>query len=233
MDNIIEYRVYGKRAMFADPITRVGGEKCTYPIPTYEALKGITESIYWKPTFSWVIDRVRIMNPIKTESQGIRPIKYGGGNDLSIYTYLSEASYEVQAHFEWNDDRDDLIQDRNENKHYFSTKRMIERGGRRDIFLGTRECQGYVVPCEFGKAEGAYDHSSEYTFDLMYHGIDYPSADSEFMSIRFWHPVMKKGVIDFIHPDKCEMRKVVRKGSYNKIETTGIESEILELPELV
>ncbi len=34
---------------------------------------------------------------------------------------------------------------------------MIERGGRRDIFLGTRECQGYVEPCVFGEGEGAYD----------------------------------------------------------------------------
>ena len=219
--------------MFADPITRVGGEKNTYPIPTYEALKGITESIYWKPTFHWVIDKVRIINPIKTESQGIRPIKYGGGNDLSIYTYLSDVSYEVMAHFEWNLDRKDLEQDRNENKHYFSAKRMIERGGRRDIFLGTRECQGYVVPCEFGKAEGAYDRSTEYKFDLMYHGMDYPTSDSDTLSVRFWKPTMKGGIIDFIHPDECEVKRFIRNSNYHKISTIGAEEEILELKELV
>lgn len=57
--NSIEYKVYGKYALFSDPIMRVGGEKCTYQIPTYEAIKGITESIYWKPTLLWVVDGVR------------------------------------------------------------------------------------------------------------------------------------------------------------------------------
>ena len=58
------------------------------------------------------------------------------------------------AHFEWNDNRPELKQDRNENKHHNIAKRMIIRGGRRDVFLGTRECQGYVSPCEFGEGEG-------------------------------------------------------------------------------
>ena len=61
--NTIEYQVYGDYALFSDPVTRVGGEKSSYHIPTYEALKGITESIYWKPTIRWVIDAVRMMSP--------------------------------------------------------------------------------------------------------------------------------------------------------------------------
>lgn len=84
----------------------------------------------------WVIDECRVMNPIQTESKGIRPIKYSGGNDLSFYTYLRNVEYRVRAHFEWNENREDLAHDRNENKHYDIARRMIERGGRRDIFLG-------------------------------------------------------------------------------------------------
>ena len=68
----IEFEVYGEYALFSDPITRVGGEKCTYQIPTYEALKGVAMSIYWKPTFTWFVDAVRVMNPIRTERKGIR-----------------------------------------------------------------------------------------------------------------------------------------------------------------
>ena len=64
---------------FRTPITRVGGEKCTYQIPTYEALKGILSSVYWKPTIIWYIDAVRVMDPIHTEVKGIRPIKYQRG----------------------------------------------------------------------------------------------------------------------------------------------------------
>lgn len=31
--NTIEARVWGRYALFSDPITRVGGEKYTYPVP--------------------------------------------------------------------------------------------------------------------------------------------------------------------------------------------------------
>ena len=91
--NIVEFSVYGDYALFSDPIMRVGGEKCTYQIPTYEALKGILSSVYWKPTIIWYIDKVRVMNPIRMEVKGIRTMKYnGGGNDLSYYTYLKIAA---------------------------------------------------------------------------------------------------------------------------------------------
>ena len=143
MDNIVELQVSGKFALFTDPLTRIGGEKCTYQIPTYEALKGIISSVYWKPTIIWVIDKLRVMRVIRTQTRSARPIDYNSDkNTLAIYTYLYDVVYQVQAHFEWNENRPDLADDRNENKHYFVAKRMIERGGRRDIFLGTRECQG-------------------------------------------------------------------------------------------
>ena len=213
--NIVEFEVYGDYALFSDPIMRVGGEKCTYQVPTYEALKGILSSVYWKPTIVWIIDEVRVMNPVQTEVKGIRPIKYTGGNDLSFYTYLKNCRYQVMAHFEWNENRPELIGDRNENKHHCIAKRMIEKGGRRDIFLGTRECQGYVVPCKFGEGEGHYDNIQELAFGLMYHGITY--ADEAFseetkncMTARFWYPKMQNGIINFLRPEKCALYKKLR-----------------------
>ena len=172
--NIVEFQVTGDYALFSDPIMRLGGEKCSYQIPTYEALKGILSSVYWKPTLIWRILEARVMNPIQTEVKGVRPIKYGGGNDLAYYTYLKNCRYQVRACFDWNDNRPELAQDRNENKHHQIALRMIEKGGRRDIFLGTRECQGYVEPCVFGSGKGAYDNLPDLSFGLMYHGITYP-----------------------------------------------------------
>ena len=93
-DNIVEFQVTGDYALFSDPILRVGGEKCSYQVPTYEALKGILQSVNWKPTIIWVIDAVRVMHPIQMETKGIRPIKYSGGNDLSYYTYLKDCCYQ-------------------------------------------------------------------------------------------------------------------------------------------
>lgn len=213
--NIVEFEVTGDYGLFSDPILRIGGEKCSYQIPTYEALKGILSSVYWKPTFIWRIMDVRIMNPIQTEVKGIRPIKYSGGNDLAFYTYLKNCRYQVRACFDWNDNRLDLVQDRNENKHHRIAQRMIEKGGRRDIFLGTRECQGYVELREFGSGTGAYDSLPELSFGLMYHGITYPdeaySAETQGqMTARFWKPVMKNGVIHFLQPEECPYQKPLR-----------------------
>lgn len=214
-ENSIEFSLTGRRALFTDPVSRMGGEKFTYQIPTYQALKGILESIYWKPTLIWVVDKVRIMKQIQSESQAVRPIDYGGGNTLSIYTYLSDVEYQVKAHFEWNQNREDLAQDRNENKHYFIAKRALEKGGRRDIFLGTRECQGYVEPCHFGSGKGEYDEGpEEFPLGLMFHGFTYPDEavreeEKNKLTARFWQPVMKRGVVIFPKPEECTIRRVL------------------------
>lgn len=204
--NTIEFLVSGDRALFSDPVTRVGGEKTSYYVPTYEALKGILASIYWKPTIIWIIDAVRVMNVIQTASEGIRTLNYNGGNDLSIYTYLKDVRYQVRAHFIWNENRPELSADRNEHKHHNIARRMIERGGRRDIFLGTRECQGYIEPCIFGEGDGAHDHVGELNLGYMFHGFTYADeavreAEKGRLSVRFHHVVMKKGIIEFPTPE--------------------------------
>lgn len=211
--NTVEFQVSGNYALFSDPITRLGGEKCSYQIPTYEALKGILSSVYWKPTLIWYIDEVRVMEPIAMEVKGIRPIRYGSGkNDLAYYTYLRHCCYQVRAHFEWNENRNELAGDRNENKHHQIAMKMIRKGGRRDVFLGTRECQGYVEPCLFGQGPGAYDDVPRLAFGLMYHGITYADEayspeTAEHMTARFWQPVMEHGVIRFPRPEDCPYHK--------------------------
>lgn len=210
----ITFEVTGEYALFSDPITKVGGEKFSYQIPTYEALKGILHSIYWKPTITWVVDEVRIMNPIQTETKGIRIPKYNDNtkNDLSYYTYLKDCKYQVKAHFIWNENRPELEKDRNVIKHIQIFKRSLEKGGRRDIFLGTRECQGYVRPCKFGEEESYYDEKN-INFGIMYHGITY--ADEAFstetqgkMTLSFFQAVMKNGIIRFPPPWECVHKTV-------------------------
>ncbi|AIQ56662.1 type I-C CRISPR-associated protein Cas5c [Paenibacillus borealis] len=205
MRNSIEFKVYGKYALFTDPLTKLGGEKLTYSVPTYQALKGVVESIYWKPTLIIVVDEVRVMNAIRMESKGIRPMEYGGGNTLANYTYLKEPHYEVRAHFVFNENRPDLAHDRNEHKHHNILKRSLEAGGRRDIFLGARECQAYVEPCVFGEAPGYYDtYDGEIHFGNMVHGINYPDETGrDQMEVRLWNPVMKNGYIKFDKPEDC------------------------------
>ena len=35
MRNAIEFQVYGRMALFTDPITKIGGERSSYAVPTY------------------------------------------------------------------------------------------------------------------------------------------------------------------------------------------------------
>ena len=207
----IEFEVSGRYALFTDPLSKVGGEKCSYHVPTYEALKGIAKSIYWKPTLIWVIDEVRVMKRIRTQTKGAKPLELGGGNSLAIYTFLADVQYQVRAHFEWNEHRPELADDRIEGKHHAIAQRMVERGGRQDIFLGTRDCQGYVQACDFGSGTGELDDAGELAFGLMFHGFDYPDeTGSTELHARFWRPTMINGVIRFPSPQDCTERRFVR-----------------------
>ena len=215
----IEFKVWGRFALFTDPLTKIGGEKCSYHVPTYEALKGIVKSIYWKPTFVWVIDEVRVMKRIRTQTKGTKPLEYGGGNTLAIYTFLTDVEYQVKAHVEWNVHRPELAEDRNQAKHHIIAERMLARGGRQDIFLGTRDCHGYVEPCKFGSGEGAYDTDGELAYGFMFHGFDYPDETGDNnLYTRFWRPTMMNGVIRFAPPQDCKDRKLVREMSVKKFE---------------
>jgi len=211
MKNCIEFKVHGRYALFTDPLTKVGGEKCSYHVPTYEALKGIVKSIYWKPTLIWVIDEVRVMKRIRTQTKGTKPQEFGGGNTLAIYTFLADVEYQVRAHFEWNSHRAALKEDQIEGKHFAIAQRMVERGGRQDIFLGTRDCQGYVEPCKFGDGSGDLDDAGELAFGLMFHGFDYPDeTGDQKLHARFWRQTMNNGVIRFDRPEDCAVHRYVR-----------------------
>jgi len=223
--NSVEFKLTGRYALFSDPVTRIGGEKFTYQIPTYQALKGITESIYWKPTFIWYIDAVRVIKKIQTESKGIKTLQMDGVypskkdpkkkessfTDLSYYTYLRDVEYQVLAHFEWNSYRKELAYDQNEHKHHNIARRSVVKGGRRDIFLGTRECQGYVEPCIFGEGKSDYDNYGEISFGMQFHGYDYPDETGKNeLIVRLWEAKMNDGIIKFPMPQECSYKRAIR-----------------------
>lgn len=211
MRNSITFKVTGAYALFTDPITKIGGEKSTLMLPTYQALKGVCESIYWKPSIIWHVDRLKVINKIQTESKGVRPIKYGGGNDLSRYLYLKDVAYIVSCHFEFNPNRPQLKEDHNENKHYFIAKRALKKGGRRDIFLGARECQAYVEPANFEGEKSYYENMGEMEFGMQYHSLSYPDENGRGRLItKFWYPKMTNGIVLFCRPEDCPREVVIR-----------------------
>lgn len=225
--NQIEFEVSGRYALFTDPLTKIGGEKMSYQIPTYGSLQGVVESVYWKPSIVWYIDELRVMNPIQTESKGIRPLEFSrGGNTLAYYTYLRDVRYRVRAHFEFNPNRPELAYDHNEHKHHNISKRAVAAGGRRDVFLGARECQAYVEPCVFDEGEGFYDdYEGELHFGLMVHGLNYPDETGRNMlETRLWRPVMEKGIVRFIRPEDCPIVRPISEMNPKTFDASNVQS---------
>lgn len=226
-DNFLEYEMWGKNALYSEPLSR-GSEKMSFPIPTYQSLIGTSESIYWKPSFKYIIDDLRVINPIKVESKSMRPLDKRlalNHNTLAFYTYLSDVRYQVRCHIEWNLQREDLAADRNMKKHTAIFKRALKAGGRRDLFLGTRECQGYVKPQAFDSGDGYYDNVTSQYFGLMFHGYNYPSDTGDpMLSVRMDAPIMKNGVVHFKRPEECKIVQPIRKIKY----TGGHDQKLFE-----
>ena len=236
------YRLYGDYALFTDPVTKGGGEKYTYQIPTYQALKGITEQIYWKPTLVYFIDSVKVVKKIQTETKGIRTPLKNGENDLNYYTYLRDVEYLVQFHFEWNKNRPELREDWNEIKHEQILLRSIGKGGRRDLFLGTRECVGYVerIKEEQFRVASTYYEGKKISFGIMFHSFSYPDEavhnnESGLIS-NFTDIKMDNGKIDFIRPEECQIHHSLRSYSFKPFtreNMTFSEEELASLTEEV
>ena len=222
----VEFEVSSDLALFADPITSAGGEKTTYSVPTYEAMKGVLKSIYWKPTFLWEVDKVRVMNPIRTETIGTKlPRINGDGQDLANYTYLVDVKYQVEAHIVWNENRPEYSGDRDIRKHYGIFAKSLLKGGRLPVFLGKSECCADVAPCEFGEGNGAYDNSGQINFGYMYHGITYPDEaysdeTREKLTLDIAPVLMNDGVIEFRKPSQC-VHKIIRPGEMKIFEQKG------------
>lgn len=214
----VEFEVFGDLALFANPVYSCGSEHYTYRLPTPGALKGVLDNIYFKPTFFWVVDEIRVMNKIDTTAIN-RLILTMKGSDRTTYTYLRNVRYQVRAHFEWNMQRPHLKQDRSVVKHKAIFERALAHGGRRPIFLGMSDCVAFVKPCKFGEGEGYYDNVDDVMFDPMYHSYTYPSEvsvedkhiEGGYMYVNMYTPEMKKGVIKVPAAYECTCRRKIRK----------------------
>ena len=137
-------RITGDYALWADPATKGGGERISYQVPTAQAIQGICDAVYFKPTIRNVVDAIKVVNPVRFHSMGYRALYGDLSAGLNYVTVLENVEYLVQYHFEWNLYRQDLSRDRIMKKHETITERSLRKGGRRDVFLGAREFLGYV-----------------------------------------------------------------------------------------
>ncbi|MFT8410721.1 MAG: type I-C CRISPR-associated protein Cas5c [Schleiferilactobacillus perolens] len=214
----VQFRVAGSRALFSDPVFRIGGERASYPVPTEEALVGITSSVYWKPSIRWIVDKVRVLNRIAMEPISVKPRNFINGwnvsgkrrakeatsrpsNTLSSFAYLQDPAYEIYAHFEFSNDP--LYKnDRNPLKHYNMFIQSLHHGGRFDVFLGTRECPAYVTDIQVDEASYYQQYQEPMDFGFMFNRFIYPEypdnlQNDDPIGKTIMHVVMNQGVIDF------------------------------------
>lgn len=56
-------KVWGEYACFTRP--EMKAERVTYPVMTPSAARGVLEAIFWKPEFTWVVQKIAVLNPIR------------------------------------------------------------------------------------------------------------------------------------------------------------------------
>jgi len=228
-------KVKGDYALFTNPSTKGGGEKSSLSVCTRQSLQGIVDAIYFKPTFINVVDEVKIMNPIHTEVIGTRAMVGNGKADLNYVSYLTNVEYLIRFHFEWNKNRMDLTNDRNVQKHEAIMERSIKKGGRRDIFLGTRECVAtaeWLSKEEYSQAESYYENEI-LSMGIMFQEFEYPTEDNGALKSYFADTVMNHGVIQYKNRQECEIVNTLSSYSFKRItEIKSVEDEFEEYEQM-
>lgn len=212
----LELEASGPYALWTDLLQRTGGDRRTYQVPTYEGLANICKSIYWKPTFLYVIDAVRIMNPIRYSTMVKNDMvmrKEKDENALRYYVYLENVRYQIIAHIEWNMNRPEYAADRDMRKHIEIARRSLKRP-RRSVYFGLSECVAEVKPCAFGSGEGRYDRDGHRELGMMYHSLTHADeAYDDFtkgkLTRNLWSCSVDNGIIRYPAKDKILLRETI------------------------
>ncbi len=62
----LSVKVSGDLACFTRPEMKV--ERVSYPVMTPTAAKGVLEAIFWKPEFTWRVEEIQVLEPIRYTS---------------------------------------------------------------------------------------------------------------------------------------------------------------------
>lgn len=150
--------VWGDYASFNRPEMKV--ERVSYDVMTPSAARGILEAIYWKPQIRWVVDRIRVLAPIRfthvrrneldhkippptgNQSKPPRGIAIEDHRQQRAARILRDVRYGIEAHLVVLDptERDGTVLEHPEAKHLEAFKRRASTGGCfHHPYLGCRE----------------------------------------------------------------------------------------------
>ena len=209
----IRLHVWGENACFTRPEMKV--ERVSYDVMTPSAARGILEAIHWKHAIVWVIDRIRVLKPIRFESirrnevghkasatNAERAMRSGRLDGLYLLaeedrqqraaTVLRDIAYVIEAHFEMTPKAGP---DDNPAKHLDTFNRRARRG---QCFhqpcLGCREFPASFALIEPGEPLPEPDPTLRGERDLGWMLLDIDHANDGVS--RFFKPTMREGVIE-------------------------------------
>lgn len=210
MNSLVRLRAWGAYACFTRPEMKV--ERVSYDAMTPSAARGILEAIYWKPQICWVVERIHVLNTIRFTSlrrnevgckvvvlgpSGVAQAMKSGHGRLGIYVenkrqpraaiVLRDVDYLIEGHFEV------LSGDDPPPKHREMFRRRAEKGQCfHRPYLGCREFDCQFAWHDGDPPRGAYTDVPQRDLGLMLHDIDFAND----MTPRFFHAIMRHGVID-------------------------------------
>ncbi len=214
--------VWGEFACFSRPEMKV--ERVSYDMLTPSAARGLLEAIYWHPGMRWIVDRIRVANPIRftnvrrnevTEkvlagsvisaaNKGTVPAPIVSSESIAqrATMALRDVRYIIEAHFEMTEKANPSD---NEGKYCDIIRRRLEKGQfYHQPCFGTREFIAYFKPCE---TLPSCPEELKGEKDLGWMLLDMDYSDKTDIKPTFFRAVLRDGVLEV---PKHESEAVVR-----------------------
>lgn len=209
----VRLHVWGQNACFTRPEMKV--ERVSYDVLTPSAARGILEAIHWKHAIRWVVDRIRVLQPIRFESirrnevghkasvvNAERAMRAGRLDGLYLLvdedrqqraaTILRDVAYVIEAHFEMTAKAGP---DDHPGKHLNTFNRRARRGQSfHQPCLGCREFPASFALIEPEEPLPEPDPALRGERDLGWMLLDIDYAHDSVS--RFFKPIMRDGVIE-------------------------------------
>ncbi|MGW5687288.1 type I-C CRISPR-associated protein Cas5c [Nonomuraea sp. NPDC003754] len=179
-------------------------ERMSYPVMTPSAAKGVLEAIFWKPEFSYQIEQIDVLKPIRWAS-----IRRNEVSSMLTLAWVREAMTDTTVRFDVEADRDqrNMVCLRNvayrihaqvrlrphatdpEAKYRDQFRRRVERGACfSQPFLGVREFSASFRPVS---DRGPIPHDE--VLGVMLHSIVYRPDGERY---RWFHAELKQGLLE-------------------------------------
>lgn len=213
MSTGIQVKVWGDFALFTRPEFKA--ERTSYQVMTPSAARGVIESIHRKPAIRWIVDRIRVLNPIRFDTvrrnevagkapyatartasggRGVMPylvVDEGKQRQQRAALVLRDVAYVIDAHFEMTAAAGPGD---NPGKHADIIRRRLEKGQcAYQPSLGTREFTAFFAAADRADLSAVPDSlRGEIDLGWMLHDIDFGDG----MKPHFFHAVLRDGVLE-------------------------------------